>query len=362
MSDDLSEMKPKASSPHRVRKFIVGFIKVLFACAILGFLFSKVDPEALRNLVNGPKKIDLLVLAFFWVLIAHLITYIRWWQLVSSLGVDFPLLVAIRVGFLGSAFNLVSFGAVGGDLFKAIVASRTAPKKAPEVVASIVVDRVVGLIGLILVTYISLEAYCRMSFGGDPSKLPATLQIIRQYTMIASTLSIIGVIGLVCFGKYLPAHLLAKIPLVGGMSMRMAAAAHQFQGRPFLMFVQLGLSCGVHLCLTLGFYNVSRALSPEAPSLLQHLIVIPPSFAVAALPIMPGGAGVFELAVAEIMQAVIGKDAPYMKVVVAAGFVYRLFLLLIAAIGGIYYLLGFGKLRADEEKQLAASSLEVSQA
>jgi uncharacterized membrane protein YbhN (UPF0104 family) len=363
MSDDLSETTAAGASAHRRRKIVVSLIKVVIACLILAFLFSRIDQESLRTIARGPKRIDLLLLAFTWVFCAHLITYIRWWQLVTSLGVQFPLIVAIRVGFLGTAFNLVSFGAVGGDLFKAVVASRSAPKKTPEVIASIIVDRIIGLVGLILVTYISIEAYARIASNqsGGHFELPPSLQIIRQYTMIASALALIGMFGLVCFGKHLPAHLLAKIPLVGSMSMRMAAAAHQFHGRPFLVLVQLGVSCGVHLCLTLGFYCVSRALSPDAPSLLQHLIVIPPSFAVAALPIMPGGAGLFEVAVVEIMQAVIGKDAPFMKVIVAVGIVYRLLLLLIAAIGGIYYLLGFGQLRADEQKRIGASKLDASQ-
>ncbi len=175
--------------------------------------------------------------------------------------------------------QLVSFGAVGGDLFKAVVAARSAPKKIPEVIASIIADRVVGLIGLILVTCIAIEAFVRLGAGSATGviELPASMKILRQYVWIASIASVLGVTVLVAFGKHLPVHLFSRLPIVGGLSSRMAAAAHQFHGRPFLMLMQIGSSCAVHLSLTLGFYMLSRSLSSDAPGLLMHLVTVPPS-------------------------------------------------------------------------------------
>ncbi len=332
------------------KRYLIIAVKVLIGCAIIAFLISRVDRESFEKIASGPKRIDYLFLAFLWVLGAHIIGYIRWWQLVRSLGVKFSLGAAIRVGFLGTAFNQISFGAVGGDLFKAVVASRSAPKKIPEVIASIIVDRIVGLIGLILVTCAAMEAYVRM---GTEGTLPTALQLIRQYVWVASIASIVGVILLVTCGKYVPSELFARLPIVGNMSSRMASAAKQFHGRPFLVLMQIGTSCAVHIALTLGFYLCSQGLSPDAPDLLVHLITIPPSFVVAAVPIMPGGAGQFELAVIQFMEAALGKEDEFMKVIVAVSFVYRLLLIAIAAIGGFYYLFGFGKL-AQEDSQLVA--------
>ncbi len=53
------------------------------------------------------------------------------------------------------------------------------------------------------------------------------------------------------------------------------------------------------------------------------------------------------------MEAILGEDAPFMKIMVAVSFAYRLLLLLIAAIGGFYYVMGFGKLAAGEDKVLS---------
>jgi glycosyltransferase 2 family protein len=347
------EPQPNSIAPsRRLKSFAVLCVKVALAALIFAFLYSKVDRESFAKLASEPKRWDMLVIALAWVLIAHLLTYIRWWQLVRSLGVEFPLRTAIRAGFLGTAFNLVSFGAVGGDLFKAIIASRSAPKKIPEVIASIVVDRVAGLMGLIIVTCVSVESYARMQ-ADQNIKLPLNLQLIRQYAWFGSIASLIALVIAVTAGKYLPAQVFRKLPWVGGIAVRMAEAARQFHGRPILVLTQVLASCGVHIGLTLGFYTTAIALTQTAPNLITFLITIPPSFAVAALPLLPGGVGVFEAAVAEFMNSAIGKDAAFMKVIIPVGFTYRLLLLIMAAIGGVYYLLGFGKL-AKNEHQLAS--------
>ncbi len=328
----------------------VGIVKLLLAIAILGFLAARVDRQTIDYLINQPKRFDLLGIALFWIVLAHLITYLRWWQLVRSLGVNLPLLVAIRIGFLGTAFNLVSLGAIGGDLFKAVVAARSEPSKMPEIVASVLVDRIFGLIGLVLVTCASFEAYVQL---GDLTAITSELQWIRRIFWAVAIASLIGLTLLVCYGKYLPAHWLERLPIVGKSASRMAAAAHLLHGRPMLIATQIGVSFAVHIGLTLGFDMVSRALYEDSPSLLTHLIAIPPAFAVAALPITPGGVGVFEAAVSQFVNAFVPASPIYDSMLVIILAVYRLLLLGTAAIGGIYYLFGFGHLAPDDEKIVA---------
>ncbi len=50
-------------------------------------------------------------------------------------------------------------GAVGGDLLKAIAAARQAGSKRPEVIASVLVDRALGMLGLVIVAAVSLQIF-----------------------------------------------------------------------------------------------------------------------------------------------------------------------------------------------------------
>ena len=87
----------------------------------------------------------------FVLLLAVLITMVRWWYLVRALGIDFSLPDAMRIGFLGYLFNLAPTGIVGGDLLKAWMLAREKPGNRAKALASVMVDRIVGLYVLFLV-------------------------------------------------------------------------------------------------------------------------------------------------------------------------------------------------------------------
>ena len=65
---------------------------------------------------------------------------------------------AFRLGFLGYLFNFVSLGSVGGDLFKAVFIAREQHGKRAEAVATVVIDRVIGLYVLFFVASVAALA------------------------------------------------------------------------------------------------------------------------------------------------------------------------------------------------------------
>ena len=68
------------------------------------------------------------------------------------MALPFRIRDAFRLSFLSYLLNFVSVGSVGGDLFKAFFIAREQPGRRTEAVATVVVDRIVGLYGLLLVT------------------------------------------------------------------------------------------------------------------------------------------------------------------------------------------------------------------
>ena len=101
-----------------------------------------------------------------------MITFARWHQLVRAQGLTFSLRDAVRLGFIGNVFNLVIPGAVGGDVIKAAFLCRMQPDKKPQAVASMVLDRILGLLGLFLlagvagaITWRSADPQVRLLIG-----------------------------------------------------------------------------------------------------------------------------------------------------------------------------------------------------
>lgn len=317
--------------PNHLKSRVLATIKLVILAAIVIWLVATFPKKDWDSLVRQEKNWWLLAQAFVVILIAHLISFWRWQILVQALGVPFRLMEAIRLGFLGTLLNLVSIGAVGGDLFKAIEAARNAEKKRAEVVASVLVDRAVGLLGLVLVAGISL------SFA---SSLSESMHWIWIGALGLSLVGLLGLASVVLFGKYVPIKWLVRVPIVGHTLHRVAHACLVFQGRPRLVLELVLSAMAVHCCFTIGCTLISNSLYAETPTLAQHFMTIPPAMAAATLPLTPGGVGVQEMAIQRLFQEWPDLPKAYSGLIMAS--VFRALLVCVALLGAVYYFTGIG--------------------
>lgn len=325
-----------------MRKNLLIAVKLTILVLVLVWICSSINRDDWNTLVQQEKNWGLLAASLVAVLVAHVICYLRWYVFVHALQIPISMTEAIKFGFLGNLFNFVSLGSVGGDLFRAIAAALKAGKKRPEVIASVLVDRIVGLLGLTYVTAFSLQLYS--------DNLSVTLDLIRRGTLIGSVIGTICLALVTFAGHHLPIKLLNRIPMFGHALHRMASAGMLFEGRPALVGTLLGMTAMVHSLLTVGMYLISISLYAETPSLAEHFLTVPPAFAAAALPLTPGGVGVQEMAVAKLIEELPILPAGFNGLIVAV--MFRIELIVVAVIGGIYYLFG-----AKEIKRIQIESV-----
>jgi uncharacterized membrane protein YbhN (UPF0104 family) len=321
---------PHAMETSRRRfRWIVSIIKLGLLGAILAWIVFSFPKSDWDRLVAQDKHWGLLVCAFVGVLVAHLITYWRWQALVAALDVPLKLRDSVRLGFLGTMLNMVSVGSIGGDLFKAIAAARLTHTRRTEVVTSVLVDRAIGLLGLVIVAATSLHL---------ANDLSANLTWIRRGATLLSLIGLASLAAIVLAGHRLPLQWLKRLPWLGHSLFRVATACLVFQGKPKLVSQLLASTSCVHLLLTSSTWLISSALYERPPTIAQHFQAVPPAFAAAALPLTPGGLGVQEVAVDQLFREV--KDIPdeFSGLIVAT--TYRVILIVIAIVGAIVYFTG----------------------
>ena len=139
-----------------MKKILITLAKIAVSAVIIGLLFwyatrTKESRDALEAIWNQPKQWDLLVAAWFVMTFGVVLTMVRWCYLVRALGVALTMRDALRIGFLGYLFNFLPMGIVGGDVLKAVMLAREYPGNRAKAVASVVVDRVIGLYILFVV-------------------------------------------------------------------------------------------------------------------------------------------------------------------------------------------------------------------
>jgi uncharacterized membrane protein YbhN (UPF0104 family) len=271
-----------------------------------------------RRLGDRPAHV-VLVLVGMLLLVA--LTAWRWHALVLALGLMLSRPRALGLTWIGGFFNLAVPGSTGGDVVKAWYAAR-ATGRGPPTVLTVFVDRVIGLLGLILLAALVLMILRPAGAGHDAA---------RRIIVITGALSVLGAV-LVLVRPLRRAlglgRLVRRLPLQGVLQ-EMHAGLVLYRRRPLVLCGSLGLSLINHAGIALAVAALADALGIEGAGIAACLAVVPIANLLSAIPLAPGGWGVGEWAFATFL-------APYgvpATEAVTLSIVYR-FMTLVANLPG----------------------------
>jgi len=314
-----------------LKKYLITLLKFALPIAIIVWLVTAVPQEQFQQLRDRQKDWPQLFGAFSLLFLAVGISFVRWYLLVRALGLQFRLRDAFRLGFLGYLLNFVSVGSVGGDLFKAFFIAREQPGRRMEAVATVVVDRVIGVYGLLLVTSTAILV-------SDLSESPPAVQAICRMTFIATGIGGAAILLMLWpgFTEGRFAEFLGGLPRVGSIFTRITSAIGMYRGRPLIMGAVFGISMAIHSLLALSIFLVATSLFVNTPTLSEHFLIVPLSNVAGSLPFTPAGLGSFEFAMDQLYVHIpVGGPGDVVGVLVAL--VYRLITIAITAVGVVYY-------------------------
>jgi hypothetical protein len=326
-----------------MKKIVITLLKIGLSAAIIAYLVwnavrTKGGENVFANLLDQPKHWGLLAAAWLALASGTVLTFVRWWYLVRALGVPARGPRTIAVGFWGFLFNLAPLGVVGGDVVKAVMLAREHPEHRVKVVASVVVDRVVGLYVLFL---FATGALLLTGLGSLPS---TELRLISRAVFLATALGGLGIAAVllpdVTGGR--AARALGRIPRLGPPLENLLGAIRLYRHRLGTLAVAAVMTLGVHALSAVGCYLIARGLPGEVPSLAAHFVIIPLSVAGSVLPLPMGPFEfVLDFLYAHLPQAAAVAAGQGLIVALA----YRLINILIAAAGVLAAVVCSGKRR-----------------
>jgi uncharacterized membrane protein YbhN (UPF0104 family) len=286
---------------NRTRRTLILVAKLALAAAILGYLLVQVQQQAgFARLIKEPKHWHLLAVGLLSTLVAITLTFVRWHLLVTALGLDFRLIETMRFGALGFALNFVSLGSIGGDLFKAIFLAKDAPGRRTEAVATVVADRLVGVLMMLALASVA-------TFFIDWTTAPPAVKVLVQTIRLSTAGLLIGV----AFVLVIPGlsgqrirGLVGAVPLVGATAARLIGAVSVYRDEKRRVLGACAISVASNSLFILSFYLVALGLPVRAPTLAQHFVIVPVANLAGAIPATPSGLGTMELAVDKLYQAV----------------------------------------------------------
>ena len=320
----------------RLKKTLILLVKFGISLGILWWLVVQAQKDqGFANLRNQPKNWELLGIAWGLCFVAVVCTFVRWWMLVVALGLPFTIRDAIRLGFLGYLFNFISLGNVGGDLFKAFFIAREQHGHKTEAVATVIVDRVIGLYSLFI---LACGAVVLGGFLTNPQ-----VREVRVISIAAVVSAIIGTFFVIML--FVPGmtggaatRLLRRVPVAGPVLARLMGAVRIYREKSAVLFGALVISLVVQSMFTVAFALIARGLPGAAPSLVEHFLIVPLASLAGALPLPLAGLGAFEGALEFLYRHVSkGVQVAQGKGLIVA-LCYRVITLLIAPFGVYYWL------------------------
>ncbi len=320
---------------HLLKKTLVTLVKFGISFALLAYLANfAFSNQTLQALGEQPKNYPLLVAALGVLLVGVLSTFFRWWLLVQALGLAFPIRSAVRLGFLGFFCNFISLGSVGGDMFKAVFVAREYPSAKTKAVATVILDRIIGLYGLLLLTSLAI-LIANLGTADDPPEL----QMISRVSLVCTGLGIVA-IGLLLSPGLTGGRVsgtLSRLPAVGKILNQVLEAIRIYRTRLSVLAVALLITLFTHSSITLSFYLTAHGLGVAAPTLAEHFLIVPLANLTGAIPLPMGALGAIEAAYDFLYHYVSRSvEVPRGQGVIVA-IVYRLLMVVVAMIGVCYF-------------------------
>lgn len=282
-------------------KWIKLLAKFFFAFAIL-FYMVQTGRLDLSVVVTGFSQVHLLLICFFLEVAAMLFALKRWNNLLQGLDLDYSFASVVRYGMIGAFFNTTMPGAVSGDIIKAwyIVSDHKGQKKTP-VLASILLDRAMGVFGLVLVAASPLVFYWQEVWSNDS---------LRQVSLL-----ILGLFfGMVVFFSYIMLSVWGPLSFLrrkmdslekygpGKIFLQAYDSWISYGHRPGVLIKALLLSICTHSMIVVVAILCSRALGDHSVDLHSYFLLVPIGLLTTAIPIAPAGLGVGHVAFAALFQ------------------------------------------------------------
>ncbi len=266
----------------QLKQWLMPVLKLLVAILLISWLIrsGRFDLLALKK-INTPFVWMVGVLIFCAVLISN---SLRWMILLRAENVRISFFESLRLSLIGTFFNFFTPGGIGGDVVKAGYLMRSYREKKWFIGWSILVDRILGMLALLLYSAITgLFFYKQLQPDLQTSFYTLSLFILLGFVVLVSIL--------IFSPKQKIAELLRNQPFLE----KVFIPLFYFFQKPqnvVLPFVFSLISQG--LVISLGIFLVHH-LQLELP-IWMVLLIFPFGFLATVLPISPAGIGVGQAA------------------------------------------------------------------
>ena len=291
-------------------------VKILITVAILAIIARSIDLSTVFNVVRNMSPEYLIFALIMQLLSAGLASY-RWFLIMRRLKFGQGPLFYLKSYLKGSFFNQALPGGIGGDAYRVLECSRMGNGK-KAAFYGVLLDRILGLIGLLLLNLIANIAY--------PDLLPAAI------FHILNAIALGGIAAVIVFAMVGKIDRFAEYKFTRHLHEISADMRRVYHDQRAIMLHSV-ISVLIHFISMLAVYFIGIGVGLHY-DLLTFLVLVPPVMLLTIAPISLAGWGVREGGMIGLFL-LIGADK---ALVLSMSVLYGL-ILLAASMPGLYLFL-----------------------
>lgn len=291
-------------------------VKILITIAILYIIARNIDLNAVLGVVRNMKT-EYLWYALAMQLISAALASYRWYLIMRRLNFKQGPLFFLKSYLKGSFFNQALPGGIGGDAYRVLECAKLEDSRKPAFYG-VLLDRVLGLIGILLLNLVANIAY--------PDLLPAPV------FHLLNAIALGGISAVAVFAMLGKIDRLAQYKFTRHLH-EISADLRRVYHDPQAIAVHSVLSVLIHFVSMLAVYFIGTGVGLNY-GLLTFLVLVPPVMLLTIAPISLAGWGVREGGMIGLFLLV-GADK---TLVLSMSVLYGL-VLLAASLPGLYLFL-----------------------
>jgi uncharacterized protein (TIRG00374 family) len=302
-------------------------LQVLVSGGLLVYLLWRIDVGETAELIASSNAGFLLAALALFLATTWGMAW-RWQALLASKGIHEPLAWLTKLYFVSYAVGQVLPTAVGGDAVRIVEHARRRPDAKAEAAAAVLMERVVGAAGTLLVVALGLAIAA------------GRYEDVRFVAWVEGFLVLATIVFLaLVFSRRTGRHLQERVfPL--GRRLRLERpvtslylAMHEYRARPGVLLLVLAMTVATQLARVVGIWFCGEAVGIDV-SPLVYFVLGPLLFLVQMAPFTLNGLGVREAFFVEFLARFdVPADAAF-----AAGVLYYAVLLATSIPGGFILL------------------------
>lgn len=291
-------------------------IKILISVVLLYVIVRSIDVTSVLEVVRGMKA-EYLLLALAMQLLSAVLASWRWYLIMRRLKFGLGPLFYLKSYLKGTFFNQALPGGIGGDAYR-VVETASLGRGKKVAFYGVFLDRVLGLIGLMLLNLLANMAY--------PDLLP------RPIFHILNAIALCGIGAVFVFAMLGRIERFAHFKFTRHLHELSAAMRSVYHDRRAIALHSV-ISVLIHFISMVAIYFIGIGVGLNY-GLLTFLVLVPPVMMLTIAPISLAGWGVRESGMIGLFLLIGANKAQVLSMSVLYGLI-----LLAASLPGLYLFL-----------------------